>query len=782
MSSLFFLLTTVVLFFILRIDHMQVLKHAIEGFTASNYSDLLGRADRLFAVVSVLVGLLAFLYGMLGRRFTDFVFRYRYVIALAIFALCVALGVTGSSLGCYRDQLGGGGDYDIVAGVSRPVRSDEWVVYTPMAWAQYVDPSGAFPYYSTIFRGTLTDAFLGYGQPVKSFLMIFRPFQIGYLFLPVDNGMAFFWCGRQIALFMVSFEFGRLITGDRRLPAAIYAGFAAFAPPILWWFAICGFVEMVISVQLIPVLVATAVRTEKRSVRLLSIAGAFWALGVFFFTLYPAWMIPFFYVIIALTAAVLVVEVRVRRTRIASIQEGPANEGEGAKGRAGADFGGEEIPVNSKASEHGKKVAILPAKERRLALLVGILSFAFVAASLLYMLYMSRDELYAVMHTTYPGARVQNGGGNFLRLFNYISNIFHPIVGDGTFMNACEAAVFFSFFPVSAILPIIARIRGRKRDPLTIGLFIVGTAIFCWLVFGFPTALSKVTLFSRSTWRRMLVPFSFINLVLFFRGLSLLLEINSTARLSAVDRSGGGASVESGAEEGAPAKGFASSVLFKLLISAAIAAWVVALQYAVKPSYFRPWKLAFMWAILFALFSATAFIGKKGALRLFTLTSAGIILMSGLFVNPLRTGCDAVREIAPYRLMERNNARDSSDLWAMDGPFILGGVAMMAGVPAVNSCNIYPDLERWTSIDGGADDSAVYNRYAHIYVDIVPYISEDEKFEKVQFDVFRVHLAPADVKKLGIRKIFSGRDDLESAGPYRLIDSEGGWYVYEVEY
>lgn len=45
--------------------------------------------------------------------------------------------------------------------------------------------------------------------------ILFRPFYWGYLFLSIGKGMAF-WCGRYIALFLVSFEFGMLLTEKKK--------------------------------------------------------------------------------------------------------------------------------------------------------------------------------------------------------------------------------------------------------------------------------------------------------------------------------------------------------------------------------------------------------------------------------------------------------------------------------------------------------------------------------------------------------------------------------------
>ena len=103
---------------------------------------------------------------------SDRMFKYRYYIATTIFLLCVILGVNGSSIGLVTSYFGVT-DNDIFLGTSRTIRSDEWACFTPMTWSQYYG-AHPFSYYSEIIRATSTDVFLEYGQPIRSFLSVFR--------------------------------------------------------------------------------------------------------------------------------------------------------------------------------------------------------------------------------------------------------------------------------------------------------------------------------------------------------------------------------------------------------------------------------------------------------------------------------------------------------------------------------------------------------------------------------------------------------------------------------
>lgn len=117
------------------------------------------------------------------------VYQLRYLAAAVILFCCVLFEISGSSIGFWSVLLDGtyensaqdnSGD---LLGSSRSIRTDEWAVSTPMAFSQEYNHTGEYPYFSDTIRGDSTDAFIVYGQPVRSWEVIFRPFQIGYLFL-----------------------------------------------------------------------------------------------------------------------------------------------------------------------------------------------------------------------------------------------------------------------------------------------------------------------------------------------------------------------------------------------------------------------------------------------------------------------------------------------------------------------------------------------------------------------------------------------------------------------
>ena len=133
-------------------------------------------------------------------------YQHRYLIGLVGLVICMVLGLHGSSINAWG-YLTGYQYYDHypseIFGTWRIVRGDEYGILTPMAFAQAQNDYG---YFSDLFGSYGMDMFMVYGQAVKDIAVIFRPFYLGYLLFGLRMGLSFFWCGRFILLFLVSWD------------------------------------------------------------------------------------------------------------------------------------------------------------------------------------------------------------------------------------------------------------------------------------------------------------------------------------------------------------------------------------------------------------------------------------------------------------------------------------------------------------------------------------------------------------------------------------------------
>ncbi len=435
-------------------------------------------------VISFLIFLALFL--AIEKIGYERIHKYRYLIAGIVFIGLVVFGITGSSIG-YVTNFFIQEDNDVLYGVSRGIRVDEWGVFTPMTWSQYFDPFGKFSYFSSVVRAESTDVFLEYGQPVASWLMLFKPFFIGYLFLPFEKGMAFFWCGRLIVLFMVSYEFGRLITRDNRKLSFVYAVATAFAPVVQWWFAINGFVEMLISLQLSIVLLCKYLSSDKKTIKILCSQGIVICAGMYVLSMYPAWMIPLGYVLLGMIVWAFI-----------------------------------EFGVKKK-----RKIELFDV----IAVLGAVVILGLSAA---YVYSRSAQTIEAITSTVYPGKRFETGGGVLNYLFNYVSNIWYSVLGTSAFANPCETAQFLSLFPIGIILYGLYVFKTRKRDLLSDIMLVITVFFLMWCVFGVPGILAKLTFMGSSTANRTIVALGFAHGILLIRSITLAIEEKLSLNLKKV--------------------------------------------------------------------------------------------------------------------------------------------------------------------------------------------------------------------------------------------------------
>ena len=405
-------------------------------------------------------------------RFTDRIVRFRWAIGLLAFLLSVLLSLHGSSIGMWNTYVPDYSNLDdgLIFGVDRSIRSDEWAVFTPMAISQAYNDYGLR---NNIIRGTETDVFMVYGQPVRDWSIVFRPFQIGYLFLGTARGLSFYWVGKLIALLLVSFDFGMLITKKNKALSLAYSFLVGFAPVVQWWFSVNAFPDMLVYGQGILLMLSSYMKTDDYKKRILYALCISWLAGAYLLVMYPAWQIPFFYIFLFIGIWIIFSEYKQSAFNVKI-----------------------DIPII------GGAVTIL-------------------AICIALILYRSWDTIQAVTNSVYPGQRSEIGGMGFTPLLRYIGNLFLPFKDSGVPANVCEVSAFYDCFPFGLVFSLFFLIKEKKRDGLSISLLIVTTFLTLYYVLGFSPLISKLTLLSKATAKRTAVAVSYSNLLILFRYLAL---------------------------------------------------------------------------------------------------------------------------------------------------------------------------------------------------------------------------------------------------------------------
>lgn len=402
------------------------------------------------------------------KQFFEYLYRFRFFICIICFLLCVLLKIHGSSMSEWNKIIQPGlnnSQYSKpVIGQSKNIRRDEWAIHTPMAMSQKYED---YKDYNSIIRSVPTNMSIVYNQPVKEKLYsILKPFYWGYFFLDEERAFSWYWCGRFIALFLISFEFFQIITCRRRFLSLCGAVFTAFSPAVQWWFAINDFVEMLCWGELGIITVYNYFKSRDKYYRLILPPAAGLCLSGYILCFYPSWQIPFAYIFFAILLWII---------------------------------------IDTKNNANIKKIDIL------YILICIIIAGLFVISVIIP----NFEILTIIKNTKYPGDNF-NTGGTFLHcLYLYLLNskIF-------TFTNVCELAQFTGFFPLPEIAACIYIFQSKFKDKLLINL-LIAEFILCWyLVFGFSDFPAKISLLYMCS-HRAAMAVSFISLIILARLLSI---------------------------------------------------------------------------------------------------------------------------------------------------------------------------------------------------------------------------------------------------------------------
>jgi hypothetical protein len=141
--------------------------------------------------------------------------------------------------------------------------------------------------------------------------------------------------------------------------------------------------------------------------------------------------------------------------------------------------------------------------------------------------------------------------------------------------------------------------------------------------------------------------------------------------------------------------------------------------------------------------------------KLFLSVITIFMLVIGGLVNPVRSGISAVKDNTLLtQIQEINDQKEG--LWALIEiglPEI--NMPMIVGAKTLNSTSVYPNIDLWSKIDKEGKYEDVYNRYAHIFITLVPNTEETE-FELLAPDVIRIFITYNDLKSLGVNYIVRG--------------------------
>lgn len=396
------------------------------------------------------------------RRWRDFVFPG---VVCALFILLVGADLNGSSIGVLSAQAD---DPSLLAGSPRPIRSDEYMISTPMAVGATRLGFPAMPWVG--FTPTQLSA-TAYGGPTGDWSELFRPQDWGYYLLGASRGLSFHWWF-AIAICLVGvYLLLRVISLSRWLSVVLSCAMC-FCPYVAWWSIApaeyIGFGALATASFLI------AVRSRN-----LWISGVMVALAAYFFValvlgLYVPWIVGTGYVCVALLIGQLI-----------------------------------------DRRESWRRLVLCGAGAGILS--IAVLGFWYIA---------NRTAIQLTAQTNYPGGRASTAGG--ASLANFLSAPANFAVSLGAEPsppnNLSELSSTWLPFPViiAAIVTALYLIRngGRGRAQscpvywTTLSLTVVAVVLTAWAFLPLPAVLGKVTLLDRLPPSRVPIALGFAALLL----------------------------------------------------------------------------------------------------------------------------------------------------------------------------------------------------------------------------------------------------------------------------
>jgi len=369
-----------------------------------------------------------------------------------------------------------------------------------------------------------------------------------------------------------------------------------------------------------------------------------------------------------------------------------------------------------------------------------------------YIFITAKDTISTTMNTVYPGSRIETGGRAYRKYLTYLDDIIFAFKGNGTKRPLPEESALFTLFPMGLILSIAYIIKNKKVDPISIALYIPYVFIGLYSMIGFPEWLVKITLLSYSSSARSVLAIEFIDIMLLFRTL-------------AIDKK--------------PLK-----IWLAILLSFALSIGMVFITKTLDYTYVGRLIALVLFIVSFYLFYFAIRFNSKYGKYFFTLGMIPIMILAGFFVNPISSGIDAIENSPLLKAVSEINEKDSG-LWIAEAmPFPCPNYLVMAGAETINSTNEYPNLELMNKLDPENKYEDIYNRYAHIYIELVKDKAQ-EKFVLLTPDIYNLYITTEDLKAMNIKYIFTVRvmeDYKDDHTSFDLIYNENNYHIYKVTY
>ena len=267
---------------------------------------------------------------------------------------------------------------------------------------------------------------------------------------------------------------------------------------------------------------------------------------------------------------------------------------------------------------------------------------------------------------------------------------------------------------------------------------------------GFPVFLSKISLLSNSTSGRTVQVFGIINIFILIRSLYLY-KPNLKIVIAII-----------------------LSVLFSLFI--------IFVSYKYQEKYLNILMDIILFIVLFIICISFLQYRNNKLKNVFLISSSLFVILSSIYINPIQKGLDVIYASDLYKSIKEISSEDNG-LWVSTIGYLCN-FPIIAGAPTINSVNTYPNIKLWKVLDPELKYKDIYNRYAHINVNILNNNGSNiNKFYLIQNDMFDINLTLDDLKKINTKYILSdiNLEKYNSSENIKLLKHINNYYIYELK-
>lgn len=384
---------------------------------------------------------------------------------------------------------------------------------------------------------------------------------------------------------------------------------------------------------------------------------------------------------------------------------------------------------------------------KKVDILIFMGLFIFLVTVIGAFLYDSREYITAITNTVYPGKRVVSGGASLHKLFNYVPALFFAFIET---QNPSETSIMINFFPLPIILNIYYMIRTKKVNPLATALILISIIFSLYCSFPLPEILTKVLLFSFSTPNRMVDIIALVQVILLVIALT---QYDPEQRIKVV-----------------PAVILTTPVMI-------LTGYFAAKDY--KQLIGLP-NIIIVCAVLGILVVLLMSIKKPIITHMTTASIFLICAVTSLTILPISKSLDVVYSKPISIKIQAIVETDPDSKWLSLNSLVDSGFLVANGAPTINSVQVIPNFDLWELLDSSGEYEEIYNRYAHLFVEIS---AEKTRPELRQDDLIVLKLNPSDLEKTGAQYILSPTPVSDSES-YKLTQLYGanGHFIYQVQY